>query len=118
MLARKITPMVTQPPIITPRTRHTTVEQTEIAPLYHLILLDDDQHTYQYVIEMLGTVFGYSLEKSWTLARVVDSQGRVILETAARPQCETHQTQIHAHGADPRILTSQGPMSAILEQAP
>jgi ATP-dependent Clp protease adaptor protein ClpS len=113
-----MTPMVTQPPTTTPGTRHTTVEQTEIAPLYHLILLDDDQHTYQYVIEMLGTVFGYSPEKSWTLARVVDSQGRVILETAAKEQCEAHQNQIHAHGADPRIPTSVGPMSAILEQAP
>ena len=113
-----MTAMVTPPPTTTPRTTHVAVEETTLAPLYHLILLDDDQHTYQYVIEMLGTVFGYSPEKAWTLARVVDSQSRVILETAAREQCEAHQNQIHAHGADPRIPTSVGPMSAILEQAP
>ena len=110
-------PMVTPPPTTTPRTTHVTVEQTELESLYHLILLDDDQHTYQYVIEMLAHVFNYSPEKSWTLARVVDTQGRVILETAPRTQCEAHQSQIHAYGADPRIPTSAGPMSAILEQA-
>jgi ATP-dependent Clp protease adaptor protein ClpS len=69
------------------------------------------------VIEMLGEVFGYGPEKAWALARVVDTQGQVILETAPREQCETHQGRIHAYGADPRIPTSKGPMSAILEPA-
>ena len=111
-------PMVTQPPTTTPRTRHIPTQDISLEPLYHLILLDDDQHTYQYVIEMLAHIFGYGPEKAWTLARVVDTQGRVILETAPRQQCEAHQAQIHAYGADPRIPTSAGPMSAILEQAP
>lgn len=110
--------MVTPPPTTTPGTTHIAIEETQLDSLYHLILLDDDQHTYQYVIEMLAHVFGYGPEKAWTLARVVDSQGRVILETASKEQCEGHQTQIHAYGADPRIPTSAGPMSAILEQAP
>jgi len=94
-------------------------ERTEIEPerLYHLILLDDDQHTYQYVIEMLASVFGYGSEKAWTLARIVDSEGRAILETASHAQCERHQSQIHAYGADPRIPTSVGSMSAVIEEA-
>ncbi|MEX2228733.1 MAG: ATP-dependent Clp protease adaptor ClpS [Dehalococcoidia bacterium] len=101
------------------RTRERARERTAVEPerLYHLILLDDDQHTYDYVIEMLASIFGYGTEKAFALARMVDTQGRVILETAARERCEQHQSRIHAYGADPKIATSKGSMSAIIEEA-
>lgn len=96
-------------------------EVEEIAPehdrLWRLVLLDDDDHTYEYVIEMLGRVFGYGPEKSFALARIVDTQGRVTLMTAGREACEEKQTQVHAYGADPRLPQSRGSMSAILEEA-
>jgi ATP-dependent Clp protease adaptor protein ClpS len=107
--------MVTNP--VTPAPSQIELEETELESLYHLVLLDDDEHTYDYVIEMLGSIFGYGPEKAWTLARVVDTQGRVILETAPRERCEAHQGQIHAYGADPRMPTSKGSMTAILEEA-
>jgi ATP-dependent Clp protease adaptor protein ClpS len=94
-------------------------DETETAPerLWHLVLLDDNDHSYDYVIEMLASIFGYGPEKAFALARIVDTEGRVILETAPRPQCERHQSQIHAYGADPHIPTSKGSMSAVLEEA-
>ncbi|MDA0365350.1 MAG: ATP-dependent Clp protease adaptor ClpS [Chloroflexi bacterium] len=108
--------MTTRP---TPSRETPTRERTdvELERLYHLILLDDDQHTYDYVIEMLASIFGYATEKAFALARMVDSQGRVILETASRDRCERHQSRIHAYGADPRIPTSKGSMSAIVDEA-
>ena len=30
-------------------------------PRYHVILFDDDEHTYEYVIEMLMDLFGHSM---------------------------------------------------------
>jgi len=95
------------------------VEDTESVPehLSRLVLLDDDEHTYEYVIEMLGALFGYGPEKAFALARLVDSQGRVTLMTASRPDCEAKQSQVHAYGADPRIPTSKGSMTAIVEDA-
>lgn len=101
--------------------RHAPVrERPHVEPehLWQLILLDDDQHTYEYVIEMLSAIFGYGVGKAFALARIVDTEGRVTLETAPRERCEQHQSRIHAYGADPRIPTSQGSMSAILEQLP
>ncbi len=85
---------------------------------FHLVLLDDDAHTYAYVVEMLGRIFGYGREKAFVLARMVDTTGRVIVETAARTPVERHQRQIHAYGPDPRLEHSQGSMSAIIEAAP
>ena len=33
-------------------------------PPYNVVLLDDDDHSYAYVIEMLGDVFGYDVDKA------------------------------------------------------
>lgn len=104
-----------------PTTRTAPVESATptntLEPLYHLILLDDDFHTYPYVIEMLGKIFAYGHGKAFALARIIDNQGRGIVETADHEQVRNNQSKIHAYGADPRIEASQGSMSAIIEQA-
>ena len=106
-------------PTVRPTVRPVVVieDETKVAPepLWRLVLLDDNDHSYDYVIEMLGAVFGYSVEKAFALARIVDTQGRVTLMTAEHDACEAKQSQIHAYGADPRIAGSKGAMSAIIE---
>lgn len=106
-------------PTVRPAVRPGTVveDETKVVPepLWRLVLLDDNDHSYDYVIEMLGAVFGYGVEKAFALARIVDTQGRVTLMTAGRDACEAKQSQIHAYGADPRIAGSKGSMSAIIE---
>ncbi len=93
-------------------------EQTALEPLYHLILLDDNDHSYEYVVELLGHVFGYAPPKAFALACVVDGEGRAIVETASKDQVTRHQERIHAFGADPRIPRCAGSMSAVIEPAP
>lgn len=100
-----------------PATREQLQNTPSLEPRYHLVLLDDNDHTYEYVIELLGHVLGYGPEKSFALASVVDSQGRAIVETASHDQVTRHQRQIHSFGADPRILRSTGSMSAVVEPA-
>ncbi|RMF85169.1 MAG: ATP-dependent Clp protease adaptor ClpS, partial [Planctomycetota bacterium] len=51
------------------------------APLWHVVLLDDDDHTYEYVIEMLMKLFHHTPERAYEMACEVDSTGRVIVET-------------------------------------
>jgi ATP-dependent Clp protease adaptor protein ClpS len=89
-----------------------------LEPRYHLVLLDDDEHTYAYVIEMLGRVLGYDPEKAYALACIVDSEGRVTIETASHEQVTGHQRQIHAYGKDHRIPRCKGSMSAVVEPVP
>jgi ATP-dependent Clp protease adaptor protein ClpS len=111
-------PHAVRPSSVPTRVEEVTGE-TDVAPehLWRLVLLDDDDHSYEYVIEMLGVIFGYGPEKAFALARLVDSHGRVTLLTGEKVECEAKQSQIHAYGADPRILASKGSMSAIVEQA-
>ena len=105
-------------PSVTPTISRADEAQTDLAKRYHLILHDDDDHTYQYVIEMLGKVFGYGREKAFAIAGVVDGQGQAVLETDAYDVVTGHQKQIHGYGRDPRIEHCKGSMSATVEEAP
>jgi ATP-dependent Clp protease adaptor protein ClpS len=87
------------------------------APLWHVVLWDDDLHTYDYVIEMLMKLFAHNEETSYQMAREVDTNGRVIVETTVLERAELKRDQIHAYGADPRIEGCKGSMSATLEPA-
>ena len=44
-------------------------QQTKRQPPYHVVLLNDDDHTYEYVIEMLKALFGHPVEKGYQLAK-------------------------------------------------
>ena len=88
-----------------------------LTPLYHVVLLDDDEHTYDYVVEMLSKIFCLSTEAAFRHAVEVDTTGRTIVITCEREQAEFGRDQIHSYGADPRMPVSKGSMSAIVEPA-
>ena len=88
------------------------------SPLFRVVLLDDDDHTYDYVIEMLQKVFIFSSEQALRHAQEVDAMGRTVLMTCHLPEAEFGRDQIHAFGRDWRLPRSKGSMSAIVEPAP
>ena len=92
-----------------------TTRKDEIVPLYNVVLLDDNEHTYDYVIEMLCKIFCLSVDAAYQRAVEVDKTGRTIVITCEREQAEFGRDQIHAYGADPRMARSKGSMSAIVE---
>lgn len=92
-----------------------TDTESKLDKPYHLILLDDDQHTYQYVIQMLNAIFGYPRDKGFAIACVVDQQGQAIVMTGPRDKVALKQQLIHSFGADPLMEHSAGSMSAIME---
>ena len=91
--------------------------EPRLSPPYHVVLLDDDDHTYEYVIEMLGRIFGYGRDKGFRMATEVDAGGRVIVWTGDLEKAEFKRDQIHAFGADWRIPRCKGSMSSIVEPA-
>jgi ATP-dependent Clp protease adaptor protein ClpS len=86
-------------------------------PPYHVILLNDDDHTYPYVVHMLGVLFGHAKEKAYLMAKEVDTTGRVIVDTTTKERAELKRDQIHAFGPDPLLERCQGSMSAVIEPA-
>jgi len=94
-----------------------TGHEDELTPLFNVVLLDDDDHTYDYVIEMLCKLFLMSESEGYRHAVEVDTAGRTIVITCELPQAEFARDQIHGYGADWRMPNSKGSMRAIVEPA-
>ena len=100
------------------RPRERTEQETKRQPPYHVVLWNDEDHSYEYVIKMLLALFGYPPEKGFKMAQEVDTQGRVIVLTTTREHAELKRDQIHAYGKEVEIRECQGSMSATVEAAP
>ncbi len=84
-------------------------------PRYHVVLWNDDDHTYQYVVVMLRKLFAHPVATGLKMALEVDTQGRVVVLTTTREHAELKRDQIHAFGADQLLARSKGSMSATIE---
>jgi ATP-dependent Clp protease adaptor protein ClpS len=93
-------------------------ERVKRQPPYNVVLLNDDDHTFQYVIHMLQVLFGYPPEKGKQMADEVDATGRVIVLTTSKEHAELKQDQIHAFGPDPfSSHECKGSMTCVIEPA-
>jgi ATP-dependent Clp protease adaptor protein ClpS len=106
-----MTSTITQP-------REKTEQKAKGQPPYNVILLDDDVHSFEYVIRMLKTLFGHPQERGYRMAVEVHTTGRVIVASMNLEHAELKRDQIHAFGPDPLIPHCKGSMSAIIEPAP
>ena len=89
----------------------------QLQTLYHVILLNDEDHTYDYVVEMLQKIFGFTESTAFSHAVEVDTKGTTILLTCELEKAELKRDHIHAYGPDWRMPKSLGSMAAIVEPA-
>ncbi len=92
-------------------------QRPKMLPAWNVILLDDNDHSYDYVIEMLINLFGHTLDRGFKTARVVDKEGRAIVFTGHREVAELKLEQIQGFGIDPRVASCRGSMTAFMEPA-
>ena len=69
-------------------------------PKYTVIVLDDDVHTYAYVIDALSQIWGHSLEQAYHLAHQIDTTGRAAVWVGAMEVAELKRDQIISYGPD------------------
>jgi ATP-dependent Clp protease adaptor protein ClpS len=69
-------------------------------PPYAVVLFNDDEHSFEYVVGTLMKVFGYSQEKSFTLTLQVHCDGKGIVWSGSREVAELKGDQIRAAGPD------------------
>jgi ATP-dependent Clp protease adaptor protein ClpS len=86
-------------------------------PPYHVILWDDADHSYEYVVMMMKRLFRMSIEKGFQVAKEVDKSGRAICMTTTMELAELKRDQIHAFGKDELLPRCKGSMSATIEPA-
>lgn len=92
-------------------------DKSKQLPPYNVVLLDDDHHTYEYVIEMAMKIFGHQHERAYMVAKTVDTQKRAVLLTTHKEHAELKRDQVRGYGRDYRMANCQGSMSCIIEPA-
>lgn len=84
-------------------------------PRYNVILWDDSDHSYQYVVIMMQKLFHHPIEKGFEIAKEVDNSGKAICMTTTMEHAELKRDQIHSFGKDELIARCKGSMSATIE---
>ena len=100
-----------------PKVKSKKKEKLKRQPPYNVVLLNDDDHSFEYVIGMLQRLFGHPAEKGYQMAYKVHTEGRVVVDTTSKERAELKRDQIHAFGPDKDIPRCKGSMSAEIEPA-
>lgn len=101
------------------RKKKRTNKRPRVQPPYAVIVLNDDLHSFPYVIETFQKVFGYSAEKATMFAMVIHFAGRALVWSGTRELAELKLEQIR--GAGPDIYAStrvEFPLGAYIEPLP
>ena len=69
-------------------------------PPYAVVVLNDNDHTYQYVIDALCKVCRHSAQQAFKLAQQIDRTGRAIVWTGTLELAELKRDQIRGMGPD------------------
>lgn len=88
-------------------------------PPYAVVVLNDDEHTFGYVIETFMKVFGYDQAKSFQLANEIHVSGRAIVWTGPKEVAELKRDQIRSAGPD--LFAAKKvtyPLGVVLEPLP
>ncbi len=104
--------MVAEPQFETKKQQKTKPKRQ---PRYNVILWDDSDHSYDYVVLMMKQVFRHPIETGFQIAKEVDNSGRAICLTTTMEHAELKRDQVHAFGKDELIARCKGSMSATIE---
>jgi ATP-dependent Clp protease adaptor protein ClpS len=69
-------------------------------PPYAVIVFNDEEHTFPYVIETFQKVFGYPVEKCSDLALRIHLEGKGIVWSGSQEVAELKRDQIRSAGPD------------------
>jgi ATP-dependent Clp protease adaptor protein ClpS len=101
------------------RERTRTQKDPRREPNYHVVIWNDEEHTYDYVCEMLMTIFSHTAEKAYQITVEVDKAGKGIALTCHKELAELKRDQVLAYGADPTMPEeSKGSIRATIEHEP
>ena len=101
----------------TPETETQTENLEERAALWNVILFDDDEHSYAYVVEMMMVLFAMTPEEGFNVAYEVDHIGQSVVKTCGYEEALEAHKRILNYGPDPRMANSRGSMGCVIERA-
>lgn len=91
--------------------------QTRRIPPYNVILLNDDDHSMEFVVAVLSKVFSYKLERCFQLMLEAHTSGRAIVWTGTKEVAELKVEQVRTFH-EQRPGRDLGPLGCDIEPAP
>ena len=86
--------------VSTSRPKPANDTRTKKQPPYAVIVENDDQHTFLYVIEALMKICGHAPEKGFVLAQQIHTQGRAVVWSGTMELAELKRDQLRGFGPD------------------
>ncbi len=83
---------------------------------HNVILHDDEEHSFAFVMEMLQELFRYDAGQAYTLTEEVVEEGKAIVYTAScLDEAKLKKDQITSYGRDGRNRNCAGAMGVTIE---
>ncbi len=101
-----------------PKSKTRDQNQTRRQPPYNVIILNDEEHSFEYVIELLCKIFRHPVNTAQDMTWKIHSTGRAIVFTTHKELAELKRDMVLAYGPDPRMSISKGPLDCYIEPAP
>ncbi len=103
--------------MVSTKTKEKEDTKTKQLPPYHVILENDDHHSFEFVVEVMRKALGFGEEKAFLVTKEAHTKGRAIVWTGSKEVAELKVEQIssyHEIHADGRKL---GPLGVTIEPA-
>lgn len=104
--------------VVTTRPKEKEDTSTRQIPPYHVILENDDHHSFDFVIEVLRKALGFNEQRAFQHTHEAHTKGRSIVYTGTKEVAELKVEQVrsfHEIRPDGKKL---GPLGVTIEPAP
>jgi ATP-dependent Clp protease adaptor protein ClpS len=92
--------------------------QTRRLPPYNLILMNDDYHSMDFVVEVLQKVFGYNQQRAQLLMLEAHTRDRAVIWTGPKEVAELKLEQVQTYHETLPDGQDLGPLHCMIEPAP
>jgi ATP-dependent Clp protease adaptor protein ClpS len=91
---------------------------TRRLPPYHVILENDDYHSFEFVMAVLQKALGYTEERAFFLTEEAHSKGRAVVWTGSKEVAELKAEQMQTFHETRQGGKTLGPLGVCIEPAP
>ena len=108
-----------EPTVAAPQTTPREETKQRLLPPYHVIIANDDDHSMDFVVDVLRKVLGAPLERALQLMLEAHTTGRAVIWTGPKEVAELKAEQVLTyHEKRDRDQKDLGPLTCTIEPAP
>ena len=103
--------------IVTTKPKQKDETRTRQIPPYHVILENDDDHSFEFVIQVLCKAMAFNEVRAFQLTNEAHTKGRAVIWTGAKEVAELKVEQIQTFHETHRDGRKLGPLGVTIEPA-